>query len=844
MASMLAAAALLSALAVASAPQDEQRWSFSRESLNGEQFLEAGKGRPAQFPGTPKLLDGGRGVVLDGQQFLTVAPALPSTELPEEELTVEAWVLLDDIGRWGGLVSAVEHNPGELKGFVLGFRDSRFCFAIATEEHPTLEYVKAPGAPILGRWYHVAGTYDGDAAKLYVDGMEVARSEKPGGRIVYADQHQFVLGCLKDKDATHPMKGVLLEASLESDSLSSRKVSQRFGEGSRDLPQPPAPEDRGVNVATVADIQEKINQAIDKGANWIMSRQTRDGSWEQAQPGYRNGMTALATYAALKSGVSAEDPGIARALAFLAAEDPSKTYSAGIQMMLIKHLGDRGDRKQAGRIFDDLLEWERRDFGGGYGYPTGHVDLSCTQYGALGLWAAHDMGFEAPREVWQRMLEVTTTQFMGPVNEVRPLVNPSGYKGEAAGFRYRPESTDTGGMTTAGLTVACLAELCAGRKLGSKNLRLVESSKLLGAEWLAHNWSVSNNPGGGHPYYYLYGLERVAALLEADVIAGHDWYREGAEHLISKQRGNGSWEDGESDTAFALLFLVKATASNTGRSAAAASRAFVRDRGPLQFRSTGYMRLATWFDRFDEKVLERFAPEPGPRVVSMEWLVDGKQVTKLPGDPSRPWSGERFATRIELQDPGEAKVRCVFTVLSPGEEPGGKTETLESDELTVNAVRDPKEFLQATAAFQRDSLLQEAQYQVLQSSIYADDGRYTGAMAFDNSQATRWFAKVEDKTPWVRIELEKPLRAKRIVLHPVASSLRMEGQWDTLASATILVNGDYEFEVEFPANELMPVRAEIPTKKPIRSLEVRLGPSQRQGRQPGVRGLAEITLEK
>ena len=96
----------------------------------------------------------------------------------------------------------------------------------------------------------------------------------------------------------------------------------------------------------------------------------------------------------------------------------------------------------------------------------------------------------------------------------------------------------------------------------------------------------------------------------------------------------------------------------------------------------------------------------------------------------------------------------------------------------------------------------------------------------------------------MRIELEKPLRAKRIVLHPVASSLRMEGQWDTLASVTIVVNGDCEFEVEFPANELMPVRAEIPTKKPIRSLEVRLGPSQRKGRQPGVRGLAEITLEK
>ena len=833
------------AVAAIGSGQDELRWSFDRESLNQQQFLEARDGRPAQLPSAPTLLPGGRGLVLDGTAFATVSPSLPASELPEEELTVEAWVLLDDVGRWGGLVSAVEHNPDELKGFVLGVRDSRFCFAIATEDHPTLEYVKAPGAPVLGRWYHVAGTYDGDAAKLYVDGMEVARSEKPGGRISYAAQHQFVLGCLKDRDATHPIKGVLLEAGLEADSLSSRKVAQRFGSGARDLPEPPAPEARGVDVASVADIQGKINEAIDKGAAWLMTRQARDGSWEQNQPQYRNGMTALAAYAALKSGVSAEDPGMVRALAFLAAEDPVKTYSAGVQMMLIKHLGDRGDRDQAGRIFDDLLEWERReDFGGGFGYPTGHVDLSCTQYGALALWAAHDMGFKAPKDVWQRMLEVTTSKFMGPAKEVRPLVNPGSFKGEAAGFRYTANSGDSGGMTTAGLTVACLAERCVGKRLGARNIRLVASAKDLGMEWLAQNWSVTNNPGGGHPYYYLYGLERVAALLETDVIAGHDWYREGAEHLLSKQNGNGSWEDKESDTAFALLFLVKATGSTTGRSAAAAARAFVRDNGPLQFRSTGYLRMATWFDRFDAKVLERFAPDPGPRVVSVEWKVDGKPVAKVPGDPSRPWSGERYPTRIQLVKPGEAKVRCVFEVLSPGEEPGGKTELLESDELTINGVRDPKEFLQQTASFQRESLLKGAEYEVLQSSIHEDKDDFSGARVLDNSQATRWFAKADDQAPWVRIELEKPVRAKRIVLHPVASSLRLEGQWDVLESATVVINGNFEFEVTFPTSELMPVRADIPTRKPIRSIEVRLGPSRKKGRQPGLRGLAELTLEK
>lgn len=38
----------------------------------------------------------------------------------------------------------------------------------------------------------------------------------------------------------------------------------------------------------------------------------------------------------------------------------------------------------------------------------------------------------------------------------------------------------------------------------------------------------------------------------------HDWYREGADLLLSLQRENGSWGD-HVETAFAVLFLKRAT---------------------------------------------------------------------------------------------------------------------------------------------------------------------------------------------------------------------------------------------------------------------------------------------
>jgi hypothetical protein len=85
-----------------------------------------------------------------------------------------------------------------------------------------------------------------------------------------------------------------------------------------------------------------------------------------------------------------------------------------------------------------------------------------------------------------------------------------------------------------------------------------------GCGWLAKNFTVTGNPGrGGYHYYFLYGLERVGVLTLCRMLDKHDWYQEGATHLLGAQAGDGSWTaGGESalvNTCFALLFLKRAT---------------------------------------------------------------------------------------------------------------------------------------------------------------------------------------------------------------------------------------------------------------------------------------------
>ena len=81
-----------------------------------------------------------------------------------------------------------------------------------------------------------------------------------------------------------------------------------------------------------------------------------------------------------------------------------------------------------------------------------------------------------------------------------------------------------------------------------------------GAAWVASKFTVTSNPirGGGHHYYYLYGLERAGVLYETPKFGTHDWYAEGAQYLIKSQRPDGSWSN-LTNTCFAVLVLKRAT---------------------------------------------------------------------------------------------------------------------------------------------------------------------------------------------------------------------------------------------------------------------------------------------
>ncbi len=303
-----------------------------------------------------------------------------------------------------------------------------------------------------------------------------------------------------------------------------------------------------------------VQQAIDRGVLYLKKSQNDRGGWAEYS-GQSCGLSSLCTLALLNSGVPADDLVIQKAMQYLRGFEPEETYSVALQTLTFCHLGSAGDLPRIRRNVRWLVEHQRRgdpisDRGGSwdYGRQRGSGDPSNSQFALLALSAASDAGIQVDPKVFARSLEYW---------QVRQ---------SEGGWSYGTSPRLSGSMTCAGIASLVIASqnLSSTGELsidccGSGDNQVIPIEQGLG--WLGDHFTLQVNPGGDSLtfYYYLYALERVGRLTGRRFIGGHDWYREGAERLLSLQdefvgfwSGSGVMEQNRDvATSFALLFLSK-----------------------------------------------------------------------------------------------------------------------------------------------------------------------------------------------------------------------------------------------------------------------------------------------
>jgi squalene-hopene/tetraprenyl-beta-curcumene cyclase len=348
-----------------------------------------------------------------------------------------------------------------------------------------------------------------------------------------------------------------------------------------------APRAFAAEAAAPAASKPATSETIKKGVDFLKQAQADDGSFSAASG---PGITAIATTAMLRSGLSPRDPVVAKSLAYLekyvrddggiyADGSRYKNYETSIAIITFKEANRDGKYDELLAAAEKFIKKEQWDD------DEGH-ELSSMNYGGAGygshqrpdlsnttflIDALHELGRGEDDEAMQKaLIFVSRCQNLESEHNTTPFsakIDDGGfYYTIAAGGQSQAGNTADGGLRSYGsMTYAGLKSMIYAGV--SKDDPRVKAAY----RWIQQHYTLDENPGMGDSglYYYYHTFAKAlntigdAKLTDADGNE-HDWRKELAEKLASLQKEDGSWlntnnrwleADPNLVTSYALLAL-------------------------------------------------------------------------------------------------------------------------------------------------------------------------------------------------------------------------------------------------------------------------------------------------
>ncbi|MFK7742486.1 MAG: hypothetical protein AB8H80_19390 [Planctomycetota bacterium] len=604
-------------------------------------------------------------------------------------------------------------------------------------------------------------------------------------------------------------------------------------------------------------LRPDIDTAIDRGVEYLIEQQLRDGSWG-LHGNFLGGRAGLCLYTLLQSGVSRDHPAVRRAVRYLDSVEPETTYATTCMMLAYDALR-MGREDRIASFCDKLISWQKPE--GDWGYPHSHADLSNTQYAALGLWVAVKRGLDVDVGVFQRLV----TRMEGYRAKVQQIDNPEVVDGrtgvakvDVAGFQYRVggKQKTTGSMTGAGIAVLSICKAGLGKKLRRPMRRKADEHIEAAMRWFARNFQPDRNPNGRHKFYYLYGVERVGALMQVEQLGTHWWYLGGARHLLKTQgKDDGGWK-GVNETCFSLLFLRRATGAGRPVTGSKDIATHVFEAGgqnaSIRLRGAGQRPVSLYIEGFGGRLVADHQ-KYGMRVVSVAYIDEEDRVLgRIAGDPTKAWQDEVFLYREKALARGDHRVRARVTLLAADSAPraaapGAYVAAPEAETVVVDSGWMDVRIRDVEAAWMVDSadaygknLLRTAAPKIVASSEL--DKNSLASNLFDGKDSSRWLAAEEDQAPSVLLSWKKSVRVGSVTIMLPAAHDQQRGDFDEVDGVELRFGNDRDewHKVSIGRDPIAPLVYELKRSRRLRAIEVRF--SGRVDRVEAHTGLAELIL--
>jgi squalene-hopene/tetraprenyl-beta-curcumene cyclase len=330
---------------------------------------------------------------------------------------------------------------------------------------------------------------------------------------------------------------------------------------------------------------KEVQELVDRAVAFLKDRQGANGSFSPKVAG--PGISALVVAALLRNGRGADDPLVAKTLAYLEKsvkkdggiyDKALANYTTSVSLMAFKEANTGGkydtlikNASQFLRGLQDTSDEKDPQHGGvGYGGKT-RPDLSNTQYFIDAMLAA---GVPKDDPAIQRALKfVSRCQNLKGEHNDQPFARKA-TKDDEGGLTYTPIDPDDSPHKTEGGGLRSLGGMTYG---GLKSFLYAGVSKTdprvkAAVNWIRRHYTLEENPGMGQSglYYYYHTFGKAMDALGENRFADakgveHDWRKELFEALKKRQKKDGSWVNsgdkafGEANpdlaTAFAVLTL-------------------------------------------------------------------------------------------------------------------------------------------------------------------------------------------------------------------------------------------------------------------------------------------------
>jgi len=184
-------------------------WDYSGHRLGG-QLRDAT--RTGGLDGSALLCNGGC-VLVENHRLLSPASAV----------SVTCWVKTDLAGQDNTWIVNRVLAGSTSAGYRLGVLGGKPCWEVPQTEWS--HHLQAAAALPTGRWVHLAGTFDGQAMRIYVDGQECGSMERPGP--VQPSEARLCLGSYDPGHRSH-FTGLLDEVRLYARALSAADIRAQY----------------------------------------------------------------------------------------------------------------------------------------------------------------------------------------------------------------------------------------------------------------------------------------------------------------------------------------------------------------------------------------------------------------------------------------------------------------------------------------------------------------------------------------------------------------------------------------------------------------------------------------